>query len=493
MSKQRASVAEPESRYMGERTPAGEPRTLVVGLGRTGLSCVRWLASRGVPVAVTDSRPEPPGLAALRADCLEVAVYVGGFAPSAFAAAQRLVVSPGVSPREPAILEARRRGAQVIGDIELFAAERRAPLVAITGSNGKSTVTTLVAEMARRAGLRLAVGGNLGTPALELLPAVGEAQPDLYVLELSSFHLELTRNLGAEVATVLNLSADHIDRHGSFEEYAASKARVYAPPRGGTGVAVVNGDDPLAAGLSVEGRRVLGFRLGAPVEGGYGLIGQGGREWLARGEQPLMPVAQLHMAGRHNQANALAALALGEAAGLPMSAMLRVLREFHGLPHRSQWVAELDGVHWYNDSKGTNVGATRAALEGLPGPLVLIAGGQAKGADFAPLREVVSSKVRAVVLIGVDAPLLAEALEGAAVLARAADMGEAVRTARGLARPGDRVVLSPACASFDMFRGYEDRGASFIRAVQGLARGDGGERCGGDVDRPLRASASGSR
>ncbi len=432
--------------------------TLIVGLGKTGLSCARFLAARGVPVAVTDSRDFPPGLAALEQEFPGMAVFVGGFDPAAFAAAQQLVVSPGVSLREPLIAQAIGRGVPVLGDIELFARHAAAPVVAITGSNGKSTVTTLVGEMAKHAGRNVRVGGNLGEPALDL---ISTAEPDLYVLELSSFQLETTSSLNAAAATVLNISVDHMDRYLDMNEYAAAKQRIFH----GDGVMVLNIDDPVVMGMAQTGRRTARFGLGEPEFKDFGIMQRVHGPWLARDSEPLLPVAEVRIKGMHNVANALAALALGDAVGLPMEAMLQTLREFPGLPHRSQWVAEKDGVAWYNDSKGTNVGATLAALQGMPGKVVLIAGGLGKGADFTPLRQAAMDRARAVVLIGRDAPLIEAALAGVTPVVHAADMEDAVAQACRLAQPGDVVLLSPACASFDMFSGYEERGNVFTNAV----------------------------
>lgn len=433
---------------------------LVVGLGKTGLSCVRFLAARGVEMAITDSRAEPPGLAAVREEFPDIALFLGGFAAEAFDAADAIVVSPGVSLREPQLALALERGLVVLGDVDLFAAEATAPVVAITGSNGKSTVTTLVGEMARHAGRRVAVGGNLGTPLLELLdPGV-----DLYVIELSSFQLETAHTLGAAAAVVLNISEDHMDRYSDLAEYRAAKQRVYR----GDGAMVINSDDPLVVAMARRGRRTITFTLGAPLDGGYGLGAQGGSTWLLRGAQPLLAIDELRMAGRHNIANALAALALGEAVGLPREAMLEALREFPGLPHRCQFVAEIDGVAWFNDSKATNVGAAVAALEGFERPVVLIAGGDAKGANLAPLRQPVASHARAVVLLGRDAERLSVALADTVPVQRADSIEAAVRAAADLAQTGDAVLLAPACASLDMFRNFEDRGERFAAAVLGL-------------------------
>jgi UDP-N-acetylmuramoylalanine--D-glutamate ligase len=452
-----------------EQTPSGDPqagltsgsRALVVGLGRTGLSCARYLARRGIPFDVVDTRADPPGLAEFRQEFPAIDPGLGGIEPGRLSRATHLVVSPGVSLREPAIAGALARGVPGIGDIELFAREARAPVAAITGSNGKSTVTTLVGEMARDQGRDVRVGGNLGVPALDLL---GEREPELYVLELSSFQLETTYSLDAVVATVLNVSPDHMDRYPGLGEYAAAKARVYR----GSGVMVLNRDDPWVVGMASAGRPILGFTLGAPRAGDFGLLEGSGEPGLARDGEPLVAESALRIRGRHNTANALAALAIGAALGLAPAQMVSTLARFPGLAHRCQWVASAGGVDWYNDSKGTNVGATVAAVQGLrpAGQVVLIAGGDGKGADFAPLRQALPGAVRAVVLIGRDGPRIASALAGALPVVLAPDLRAAVAEARGLARPGDAVLLSPACASFDMFRNYEHRGEAFVAAVR---------------------------
>lgn len=438
--------------------------TVVVGLGKSGLSVVRTLLSLGAEVAVTDSRAEPPGLAAAQRDFPALPCYLGGFEPQVLARAARLVVSPGVSLQTPAIAAAQARGTPIWGDIELFARLAAAPVAAITGSNGKSTVTTLLGLMARQAGIRAAVGGNLGVPALDLLPMANQAAPELYILELSSFQLETTHSLNAAVATVLNISPDHLDHHADLAAYIQAKRRVFR----GDGVMVINTDDPTVTAMVEPGRRVLSFTLGAPESGQFGLQRPAGEIWLAWGEEPWLAAAELKLQGDHNLANALAAFALGYALGWPRVAMLTALREFTGLPHRTQLVAESAGIRWYDDSKGTNVGATVAAVAGLAGPLILIAGGDGKGQDFSPLRAALADKVRALILIGRDAPLIAAAVNGAAPLHSARDMAHAVTTAAHLARPGDSVLLSPACASFDMFSGYEERGAVFAAAVRSI-------------------------
>ncbi len=434
-------------------------RVLVVGLGRTGLSCARFLARRGAEVAVTDSRRDPPALADLREALPDAALFLGGFAPAAFERADLVVLSPGVSRREPAVAAAEARGIPLIGDIELFARAASARVAAVTGSNGKSTVTRLLAAMAARDGCTVRAGGNLGPPVLELLDA---PVPDLYVLELSSFQLETTHSLRPAAAAVLNVSADHMDRYRDLAEYAETKRRVLR----GAGVAVLNADDPATRAMAEPDRPALWFTLGEPGAEAFGIRTHQGRPWLARGEALLAPAGTLRLAGRHNHANALAALALAQALGLERAPAVAALRDFRGLPHRCQWVAERDGIAWIDDSKGTNVGATAAAVAGMDGPVVLIAGGDGKGAGFTPLRAAVEAKARAVVLIGRDAPRIEAALEGAVPTVYAADMQAAVDRARELARPGDRVLLSPACASFDMFRDYEARGEAFVAAVR---------------------------
>lgn len=434
-------------------------RTLVVGLGATGLSCARFLARRGVEVAVTDSRDQPPALAEIQRELPDVALFLGGFDAQAFARAERIVVSPGVSLEEPMLGEARRRGVEIIGDIELFARSVSAPVVAITGSNGKSTVTTLVGAMARRAGKDVRVGGNLGTPALDLIQ---NQEPELYVLELSSFQLETVYSLHCLAATVLNISADHMDRYSSLQSYATAKQRIYE----GAAVQVVNRDDAIAAVLAVGTGPRLGFGLGEPSGEDFGIRTVDAVAWICKGRERLMPVSDVRMPGRHNLANALAALALGEAAGLTHEAMLQVLREFQGLPHRTQWLGEYDGVTWYNDSKATNIGAALAAIHGFDGPLVLIAGGQGKGADFRQLAAGMDERVKAVVLLGEAADEIEQVLRDRFSVHRATDMIDAVRQAAALAEAGDTVLLSPACASFDMFNGYAHRGDVFSLAVR---------------------------
>ena len=435
-------------------------RNLVVGLGKTGLSAARWLHARGEAVAVTDSRAAPPGLAALAKLGGDFPLNLGGFNPAILDSTDRIVLSPGVSRAEPLIRAAEARGIAVLGDIELFAGAKEAPAVAITGTNGKSTATTLVAEMARAAGRRVLAGGNLGEPALDLL---AEPVPELYVLELSSFQLESTDSLELVAAAVLNLTPDHMDRYATLADYGAAKARIFAH----AATAIINLDDPRVSAMPRTGQRRVGFSL-TRAGADWGLVTRAGEASLARGGEPLLPLGELRLPGRHNAANALAALALGSAAGLPLEPMLETLRRFAGLPHRSQWVAERGGVRYVDDSKGTNVGATLASVEGLGGPIVVIAGGEGKGQDFTPLAAAFRGKVRHAVLIGRDREIVARALAGACSTEYAADMDAAVAAAARAARPGDLVLLSPACASLDMFRDYAERGDVFAAAARRL-------------------------
>jgi UDP-N-acetylmuramoylalanine--D-glutamate ligase len=450
---------------------------VVVGLGKTGASCVRYLAKRGERVSATDSRRAPPGLAELGDLAGSIDLKLGGFDLSLLEGATRLLMSPGVSLDEPIVKAARARGIEVLGDVELFARAVRAPVVGVTGTNGKSTVTTLVARMAAAAGRRVLAGGNLGEPALDLL---AQPIPDLYVLELSSFQLETTSSLVLKAAVVLNVTADHLDRYPSIEAYARAKGRMLA----NASTVVLNADDPWVLAMRdkeyrADAARTVTFSI-ERTDTDFSLVRDGAQIFLARGGERWLDVARMRVAGGHNAANALAALALGEAVGLPRAPMLEALEAFPGLPHRSSWVADVGGVRYVDDSKGTNVGATMAAVAGMPGPLVMIAGGEGKGQDFKPLAGAFRGKVRAAVLLGKDAPAIAAALEGvcrienvasrqaAAAMDAETAMEAAVEAARRIAVPGDTVLLSPACASFDMFRDYGHRGDVFAAAVQRL-------------------------
>lgn len=444
-------------------------RVLVLGAGLTGLSAARWLARRGARVRVADSRPEPPMRERIAAEVPQAEILGGGFDGEHFREVDLMVISPGVPRTEPPVQAALARGVPLVGDVELFAralAEKRsrAKVLAITGSNGKSTVTALAGAMCREAGLAATVAGNIGLPVLDALDAEQRA-PDVYVLELSSFQLESTESLAPDAAAMLNLSEDHLDRYRGMDDYAAAKARIFA----GSGVQVLNRDDPRSLAMARPGRTVVTFGLAQPSQAtDYGLA-DGGGDWLVRGGERLLPARELPLAGAHNAANALAAWGLAAAVGVGDEAAAAAARGFTGLPHRMQRVAELDGVAFYNDSKGTNVGATVAALAGMPRPVVLIAGGEGKGQDFSPLAAPVCERARAVVLLGRDRRLLAEAMRGCGVPVHLVEtMDEAVRTAFEAAQPGDAVLLSPACASFDMFRNYGHRGEAFVAAVARL-------------------------
>jgi UDP-N-acetylmuramoylalanine--D-glutamate ligase len=411
---------------------------VIVGLGRTGFSCARYLHRRGWRVAVTDTRLSPPELARLRELDPGIDVRLGGLDARLLDDALCVVASPGVSLAEPFFSEARRRGLEIVGDIELFARAADAPVAGITGTNGKSTVTTLLGRMAERAAVRVRVGGNLGEPALDLLDSdAGGAAAELYVLELSSFQLETTHSLDLAAAAVLNVSADHLDRYASVEDYAAAKARIFAR----CDTAVINLDDPLVVTMPRPGQRTLGFSLRAMIGADYALATHHGQWWLTRRGAPLLALTEMKLAGGHNAANALAALALGEALDLPLAAMLAELKSFPGLPHRSQWVADVGGVSYINDSKGTNVGATLAAVRGTQAPVVLIAGGDGKNQDFAPLTQALAGKLRHAVLIGRAAAAIAAALAGVCTVERCTSLEEAVRAAARAAAPGDAVLL----------------------------------------------------
>ncbi|WP_166251942.1 UDP-N-acetylmuramoyl-L-alanine--D-glutamate ligase [Marinobacter salicampi] len=439
-------------------------RTLVVGLGKTGLSCVRFLRQQGRDVAVADNRSAPPGLDQLRQQWPEVPVYLGTFDGEVFSGFNELIVSPGLSIEEPAIQQAARKGSTISGDIDLFSTFAEAPIVAITGSNGKTTVTTLVGQMAEAAGRRVAVGGNIGTPALDLL----SEDIELYVLELSSFQLETTRELAAEVATVLNISDDHMDRYPTKMAYFQAKQRIFNACK----IAVVNLDDPLSTPMARDSLRFLCYGMHRVNPETFSTREDDGGTWITWGFENLVRAESLVLMGTHNLSNVMAAFALGHAVGLPMSVMVEVACNFRGLPHRCEHIRTLGHVDYINDSKGTNVGATVAAIKSLApakGKIILIAGGEGKGADFTSLAEPVRQHCRHVILIGRDAGLLAEALEGCTEISLADSLDQAVSRAANCARPGDRVLLSPACASFDMFRDYEDRGAHFARHVEALS------------------------
>ncbi|QLG89437.1 UDP-N-acetylmuramoyl-L-alanine--D-glutamate ligase [Chitinibacter bivalviorum] len=459
---------------------------IVVGLGDTGLATARWLAGKGARVTVADSRLTPPNLDNLKADLPEIELRLGAFNVDTFADADVLVTSPGVPLATPEIAAAIAHGIPVIGDVELLAQSlvgKPGKVIAITGSNGKSTVTTMVAQMCEAAGQKTVMAGNIGLPVLAALAdweargdGVGE-WPDVWVLELSSFQLETTTSLAPAAATVLNVSEDHLDRYAGMKEYAATKASVF----GGVGVQVLNREDGWCRGMAREGRDVIWFGADTPRNDcEYGLVEINGDFSLRCGDAELLKACELPVAGLHNAVNALSSIALCRAAGLPLEPLLAALKSFKGLPHRVEFVAEVNGVAYYDDSKGTNVGATEAALKGMTRPVVLIAGGDGKGQDFSPLVEACERICRAVLLIGRDGPELANVLNEACSAYLPDDddnylpvmqlptLEMAVTIASNLAEPGDVVLLSPACASLDMFRNYHHRAEVFIAAVKGL-------------------------
>lgn len=438
---------------------------VVIGLGKTGLSCVRFLKQQGLRVAVTDTREQPPCLSELQQQFVDVAFYPGAIEDKLCQQAAQIIVSPGVSLQQPALQAAIAAGKPVQGDIELFCQNAQAPIVAITGSNGKSTVTTLVTKMASAAGMQVLSGGNLGTPALELLE---QPIPQFYVLELSSFQLDSTFSLNAFASVVLNVCSDHMDRYDDIEQYAQSKQRIYT----GDGVMIVNKDDARVQAMCDSARKVLTFSVQPDVEADYTVTEINDEHWLCLADEKLITVAELGIKGEHNIANALAAMALGSVMNIPHSTMHYVLTSFHGLPHRCQFVASTNDVDWINDSKATNVGASIAAIEGLarPGQVILIAGGDSKGADLSPLLPVLSEHVKQLVLIGADAEQFVQLAADKVPYIEAKDMAEAVALAQKSASPGDAVLLAPACASLDMFDNYQQRGDVFAAAVMGLEK-----------------------
>ncbi|MFW1812211.1 UDP-N-acetylmuramoyl-L-alanine--D-glutamate ligase [Acinetobacter ursingii] len=438
---------------------------VVAGLGISGVSAVNFLHEQGYRVAVTDSRETPPGHDQITA---EVKTSFGQLDLELLLQAEEIILSPGLAPQLPEIQQAIAKGIPVVSDIQLLRRATDVPIIAITGSNAKSTVTTLIGQMAQDAGRKVAVGGNLGRPALDLL----KDQPELIVLELSSFQLETTSNLNAAVAVVLNMSEDHLDRHGDMFGYHKAKHRIFQ----GVKKVVYNRDDSLTRPLVPDQTPMQSFGLNAPDLNQYGILREdNGTLWLARGRERLIKSSELYIQGTHNVANALACLALGEAIGLPRDSMLESLKQFKGLEHRCEYVKTVHGVRYYNDSKGTNVGATLAAIDGLGAAIepqqakvVVILGGQGKGQDFSLLKASVAKYVKAAILIGEDAPILQTALQGSTELIQAQSLKQAVELAQAKTTEHDVVLLSPACASFDMFTGYPDRGHQFVACVNTL-------------------------
>lgn len=436
-------------------------KSLVYGLGSTGLSVARFYVRSGIKARFVDNREQPPGLTALQEFLPTAEILLGEIPPAILDESSLIVVSPGIAENDPLLTAARKAGVKIVSDIELFTGEAVAPYVAITGSNGKSTVTTLISLMCDAAGKRGLAGANLGVPALDLL---AEPEPDFYILELSSFQLQRTEHLPAAVAVLLNISPDHLDWHRSEEEYRQAKYRIFRQ----AGAAVWNRADKAVHQYLPANAAHISFGLDAPADGHYGLRTEDSSVYLARGERLLLSSEDVAMVGRHNYANALAALAAGELMGLPLSPMLQVLNQFPGLPHRMQRVAHRNRVTFINDSKATNVGAAIASVESVDGKVILIAGGQGKGGDFDKLATAICQYLRAVVLIGEDAGKLADAFEGLVPVQHERNLHDAVRHAASLARPGETVLLAPACASFDQYPNYQVRGDDFCRAVGNL-------------------------
>lgn len=443
------------------RKKKAQKRDLVVGLGATGLSIARYLQRDGRNAVFFDSREAPPALEELEATWPDADVLLGDVdLPDNVA---RVIASPGIEDNHPILEAARKDKLEVISDIELFARDAQAPFVAVTGSNGKSTVTTLLYHMCQAAGRDALAGGNLGEPALDLLE---EDTPDVYVLELSSFQLQRTANLPAKIAVLLNVTPDHLDWHTSEDEYREAKYRVFREAE----AAVINRADEEAAERATHIADLTSFGLDAPADGHFGIRREDDEVFLARGENLLLAVSELELIGTHNQANALAALAAGELLGLDMQSMLQVLCEFPGLPHRMQLVRRVAAVNYVNDSKATNVAAAVASIESVDGMLVLIAGGEGKGTDFRSLADPLENKLRAAVLIGRDAEQIDAALETIVPTYFAQDMKDAVEQAAAYAESDDTVLLAPACASFDQFDNYAARGDAFREAVEALRR-----------------------
>ena len=442
---------------------------LVAGLGETGMSCVRHYRQLDCLVVVTDSRELPPKLTELKSLWPEVPVSVGSLDERLLTDADEIILSPGISSREHFVQEAKRKNIPVIGDVEVFCRIASAPIIAITGSNAKSTVCTLLAQMIEDAGKKVSLGGNIGVPVLNLLE---NDTPDYYVLELSSFQLESLDSLKAKVACVLNVSLDHMDRYANKSDYIAAKQGIYNNAE----MAVVNREDPLAQPLEkFKPTKIFAFTKNKPGSREFGIIREENTDYLAFENKKLMPASDLKIKGSHNYENALAALAIGYSIGLELESMLNSLKIFTGLPHRCEWLGEINKVNWINDSKGTNVGATEAAILGLSQnsvkDIVLILGGVSKGADFTSLINPIKKNVRDVILFGADAKLIGNTLGDIVNKYYCENLADTVDLAYEIAQAGEVVLFSPACASFDMFENFEDRGEQFSALVKRLSRG----------------------
>tara|TARA_R110002110_G_scaffold121431_2_gene297217 strand:+ start:53647 stop:55017 length:1371 start_codon:yes stop_codon:yes gene_type:complete len=451
-------------------------QTIIIGLGQTGLSCVQFLTQKNTPICVVDSRKNPPLRTEFEKNFPDIDLYCGVLPDLEHMQDYELVLSPGIAQSHPFIQPLIQNAARIMGDIDLFAQHNQLPVIAITGSNGKSTVTTMVGEMAKQCGYHPAVIGNIGVPVLSLFTDTTKTEKyDLVVMELSSFQLELTHDLKPHVATVLNISPDHLDRHASYKDYYQAKHRIYNNCQ----IAVINKNDALAFPRDIIASKHKMFSVNLPGEGEFGILIEAGCPYLAHGDQKLMPTEDLNLVGLHNTENALAALALGDAFGFEMKAMLQAIKSYKGLPHRCQVISNTKNITWVNDSKGTNVGATVSALEGLrhtlekSGKMVLILGGQAKKQEFGELTFAVQGMRCEVIVMGECADELFELFNLHSCVTKCGDINEAVQLANQTAEPGDIVLFSPACASFDQFKNFEHRGDSFIAAVKKLGDASG--------------------
>ena len=444
-------------------------RVVVAGLGRTGQAVVRFLSSQGASVTASDRREEKEigdVIAELRA--LGATIECGGNREATFSGAELVIASPGVPLSSPAVVAARTAGVPIWAEVELAARFLRGPLIGITGSNGKSTVTTMTAHLLRSADIDAVACGNLGTPLIEF------ASEDLpgrrYVAELSSFQLEGIERLHPRIAVLTNLSPDHLDRYGTFEAYAAAKKRIFSNQVRGDD-AVINADDPMVAAASRGGAATLRrFSLSGPVEDGAWVANGALHLSIAGKDEEMLDVEELPLQGLHNVENALAASLTANLAGACLSDIEDGLRSFKALPHRMEFVLELDGVAYYNDSKATNVGATQRVIQSMDRMLVLILGGRDKGGDFSTLAELLPPRVRHVVLMGEARGTIAQAISGRVPVMEVENLAEAVEAARVAARSGDAVLLAPACASFDAYRSFEERGEHFRRLVLALRK-----------------------
>jgi len=436
---------------------------VIVGLGKTGLSCFRYLFNQGLSLAITDSRKSPPELEKLNAEFNDVHLYLGEINKEILLASDKIIISPGISLDEKNIKVAIEKKIPVLGDIELFSQKASAPILAISGSNGKSTVTSIVAEMAQEAGLRAHTGGNIGTPVLDLLR---DNQPDLYILELSSFQLETTFSLNAHASVVLNISSDHMDRYSSIQDYVNAKRRIFS----GDGLMILNKDEKYSKSMVVKNRKNIYFTLSEPDEKSFGLVKYNNETWLCHGKNKIITKDQLKIKGDHNISNALAAMALAHSVNISSDVMCSVLKNFSGLEHRCQLVKSHNNINWYNDSKATNVGACIASIEGLHkfGNIILIAGGDSKGSDLFGLNKVIEKYVKKVFLLGIDANKISQVLSTKVDQEFVSDINEAVQSANKLAVPGDLILLAPACSSLDMYQNFKERGDAFTAAVNAL-------------------------